>query len=120
MPTPGTTRKAKNVRREPKATFFVSMKSGGWASCTGPARLIEGNEAAKMNRYIRNRLLTDAGAATIGVVLSAQEDTTIEIRPLKWLSWRSGPFMEAVVEAGADLTRYPPDTWFRDLSGGQE
>ncbi|MEX2250521.1 MAG: pyridoxamine 5'-phosphate oxidase family protein [Acidimicrobiia bacterium] len=48
LPTPHATRKAKNVLARPTVTVFVSVASG-WASCTGTARVISGEEAAQLN-----------------------------------------------------------------------
>lgn len=115
IPTPDNTRKIKNVLARPQATFFVSHGSG-WISCTGTARVIAGVEASEINLAIRDRLLTESGAATIGLVLGEHENATIEITPTKWLSWSSDRFMTAVAGTGADLDAHPPSTWFRDLS----
>ncbi len=115
LPTPHATRKVKNVQARPVATFFVSMDGGGWVSCTGPARVIMGQNAARINEGIRERLMTEAGLATIGLLLAAHEDTTIEITPEKWLSWNSAEIMPGIIEVGGDIEAYPPDTWFKDL-----
>ena len=75
LPTPHTTKKVKNVLARPTVTVFVSVESG-WASCTGTARVITGDEAARLNRLNRERVLTEAGMATMGLLLAAYEDTT--------------------------------------------
>ena len=115
IPTPDNTRKIKNVLARPHATFFLSSDVG-WVSCTGPAQVIVGAEAAHINLSIRDRILTGSGAATIGLVLGAHENATIQITPTKWLSWTSDSFMSAVADIGADLEAHPRSTWFRDLS----
>lgn len=116
LPTPHNTRKVKNLRSQPVASFFVSMESGGWVSCTGTVRLVEAEEAAAINKTIRQRLLTEAGLATIGLTLEAEEDTAIEITPTKWLSWNSAALIPAILTAGGDIESHPPSTWWRDLS----
>lgn len=115
MPTPHNTRKFKNLEKRPVATVFF-YDQPGWSSATGSVELWTGQQAAEANRRNRDRLLTEAGHATIGRVLAAQEDTTIVLTPAKWLSWSVAKTMDAVAETGADMTANPPDTWFRDLS----
>lgn len=114
MPTPHNTRKFKNLEKRPIATVFF-YEQPGWSSATGPVELWTGEQAAEANKLNRERLLTEAGHATIGLVLAAHEDTTIVLTPAKWLSWSVAKTMEAVTETGADLEANPPDTWFKDL-----
>ena len=116
VPTPHSTRKVANVVARPVATFFVSLQGGGWVSCTGPASVVTGEAAARTNEGIRHRLLTEAGLATIGLVLAAYEDTTIEIVPTRWLSWSSDEIRPRIEALGGDVEAHPPDTWFKDLS----
>ena len=80
LPTPHATRKVRNIRARPTVTIFISIESG-WVSATGPARIIEGDEAARLNQLNRERLLTDAGMKTMGLLLAAYEDNTIEVTP---------------------------------------
>ena len=114
MPTPQTTRKFKNLEQRPIATVFF-YDQPGWSSATGTVELWTGEKASEANRANRERLLTEAGHATIGLVLAAHEDTTIVLTPTKWLSWSVAKTLEAVTETGADLEAYPPDTWWREL-----
>jgi len=115
LPTPHTTRKYKNLLARPVATFFVSFeKASGWVSCTGPVDLATGDEAQRLNQEIRDHLLTDAGHATIGRILAAQEDTTIIINPQRWLSWSGGGLIDSITDLGGDVVAHPPGTWFRD------
>jgi len=72
-------------------------------------------DAAAANQRNRDRLLTDAGHATIGLLLASEEDTTIVLTPSKWLSWSSSTVAAAVSELGGDIEAHPPETWFRDL-----
>ncbi len=106
IPTPSTTRKIKNVRVNPVVTALAAI-DGGWASCTGPARIIEGEEAQKHNASVRDRLFTPSGLETMGKFLAAHEDTTIEITPTKWLSWVFDPINTWFAEQGINPDAYP-------------
>jgi hypothetical protein len=113
MPTPHDTRKYKNLAKRPMATVFF-YDQPGWISATGTVDLWTGKEAAEANERNRERLLTEAGQATIGKVLAAHEDTTIVLTPRRWLSWNAAETMRAVEDTGADLEANPPDSWWRE------
>jgi hypothetical protein len=115
MPTPHNTRKFKNLQQRPMATVFF-YDQPGWISATGEVELWTGDEAAAANRRNRDRLLTEAGHATIGLLLADQEDTTIVLTPNRWLSWNADTLSTAITELGGDVETHPTDTWFRDLS----
>jgi hypothetical protein len=116
LPTPQTTKKVRNVTARPTVTVFISVASG-WASCTGTARLIRGNEAARLNQLNRERVLTPAGIATMGLLLAAYEDSTIEVTPDRWISWNDNLVLDTIVGLGGDIEAHPPETWWKDLSG---
>lgn len=88
----------------------------GWRSATGDVEIWTGEKAATANQLNRDRLLTEARHATIGLPLAQQEDTTIVVTPTKWLSRRSDLVTPAIEELGGDTDSHPPDTWFKDLS----
>ncbi|MEM7286232.1 MAG: pyridoxamine 5'-phosphate oxidase family protein [Actinomycetota bacterium] len=115
IPTNGATRKVRNVLERPQATALVDL-GFGWVSCTGQARVVQGEEAADLNRAVYERLLTEAGLATIGRFLEAHEESTIEITPTKWLSWQSDVMVGWFEDHGIDPG--DPGEWMRDLSGG--
>lgn len=115
MPTPHNTRKYKNLQKRPVASVFF-YDQPGWISATGSVELWVGEDAAAANQRNRDRLLTDAGHAAIGLLLAAEEDTTVVLTPSKWLSWSSSTVPAAVTELGGDIEAHPPDTWFRDLA----
>lgn len=118
LPTPHTTRKYKNLLARPIATFFVSFaKASGWVSCTGPVELATGAEAQRLNRSIRDHLLTEAGHETIGRLLAAEEDTTIILKPQRWLSWNGRGLVDSITDLGGDVIAHPPETWFRSFDG---
>ena len=75
-----------------------------------------GDTASEANKRNRDRLLTEAGHATIGLLLADQEDTTIVLTPIRWLSWRGDTLTSAITELGGDVETHPSDTWFRDLT----
>jgi len=114
LPTPRTTRKVKNILDRPEVTALVDI-GGGWVSCSGRARIVERTEAAALNRSVRERILTDAGLATMGRFLEAHEDVTIEITPTKWLSWEMDPIFEWFDDQGIDLDNHDGE-WMRDLT----
>lgn len=111
LPTPRTTRKVKNIRDRPEVTALVDLEPG-WVSCTGHARIVEGAEAAQLNRRVYDQILTDAGQATIGRFLEAHEDATIEITPTKWLSWQMNRIFEWFAQHGIDPGN--PGEWMAD------
>ena len=119
MPTPHNTRKVKNLRQRPVATLFF-YDQPGWTSCTGDVEIIDGEEAAALNRRNRDRLLTDAGHATMGLLLAKHEDLTLRVTPNKWLSWSGSNLISSIIELGGDVEANPPETWFKDLTAGDE
>lgn len=118
MPTPHNTRKVKNLRQRPVATLFF-YDQPGWASCYGDVEIIEGEQAVELNRLNRERLLTESGHNTIGLVLARHEDLTLRLTPKKWLSWSGGSLVPAIIELGGDVEANPPETWFKDLKAHQ-
>ncbi|HWB88669.1 MAG TPA: pyridoxamine 5'-phosphate oxidase family protein [Acidimicrobiia bacterium] len=118
MPTPHNTRKFKNVQERPVATVFF-YDQPGWTSATGTVELWEGERAAEANQRNRDRLLTEAGHATVGRVLADQEDATIVLTPTRWLSWSNDALIPTIVELGGDVEANPPDGWFRDLKADE-
>ena len=113
IPTIHSTRKVKNIVERPEVTVLVDV-GFGWVSCTGPARIVHGSEAAGLNRGVYERLLSDEGLATIGRFLEAHEDCTIEVAPTKWLSWHGEVMFEWFAEHGVDPG--DPTQWMKDLS----
>ena len=118
LPTPRTTRKVKNILDRPTVTALIAIE-GGWASCTGQARILEGDAAADLNLGVRERLFTETGLATMGRFLEAHEDVTIEITPGKWLSWTMDPILLWFAANGIDVDDFE-GAWMRDLSPSDE
>jgi len=113
LPTPRSTRKIKNVRQRPDVTALISVRSG-WVSCYGTASVIEAEEAERINRGVRERLLTTSGLATMGRFLAAHEDATIKINPHKWLSWSHEVIEPWMDSNGIDAS--DSANWWKDLS----
>lgn len=114
LPTPRSTRKVRNILERPIVTALVTI-DGGWASCTGPARIVEGDEAADYNLGVRERLFTESGLATMGRFLEAHENTTIEITPTKWLSWTMDPILPWFDDNDINLDDFA-GAWMKDLA----
>ncbi len=113
LPTPHSTRKIRNVRERPSVTALILVRSG-WVSCYGVASVIEGSQAERLNRGVRERLLTPSGLETMGRFLAAHEDATIKVTPHRWLSWSHDvidPWMEAQGIDASDASN-----WWKDLS----
>jgi hypothetical protein len=115
MPTPHNTRKFRNLQKRPVATVFF-YDQPGWISATGTVELWTGERATEANQRNRDRLLSAAGHATIGLLLADQENTTIVLTPTRWLSWSGASLVSAVEQLGGDTNAHPPDTWWKDLS----
>jgi len=84
-------------------------------SCSGRARIVAGPDAAALNQNVRERILTEAGLATMGRFLEAHEDVTIEITPTKWLSWQMDPIFEWFDDEGIELDNRDGE-WMVDLT----
>jgi hypothetical protein len=83
-------------------------------STTSRPGRIEGQEAERINQSVRERLLTEAGVATMGQFLAAHEDMTIKVTPTRWLSWSHdviGPWMDA-----NNIDTSNSEDWWKDLS----
>ncbi|REK25431.1 MAG: hypothetical protein DWQ40_00685 [Actinobacteria bacterium] len=106
--TASMTKKVRNIRNNPTASFAIDPP-GFMAMAEGTARIIEGEEAEKINRMVREKNLTDEAVGTVGEAWGEFDDVAVEITPHKWRSWSSAKLVEASKEAAGDL---PPDQWF--------
>jgi hypothetical protein len=52
----------------------------------------------------------------MGLLLSAYEDTTVEITPTRWIAWNDDRVLDTIVSLGGDIVTHPPSTWWKDLS----
>ncbi len=85
VPTPATTRKIKNIEARPLVSLIINI-GNGWLSCTGPATVVAGDEAAKNNTQVWESIFGAEPHETVRF-LRAHEDRSIVITPTKWLSW---------------------------------
>jgi PPOX class probable F420-dependent enzyme len=108
MPTSGTSRKARNARRDPRAAVMVDDSRGGLdvrgITMTGRVEILAGDEAARTNRRVHLKYVTEAGLEMPAVREAlATDDVTLRFRPEQARSWDlSGhPASRLVLEAGA-------------------
>ncbi len=106
--TASMTKKVRNIRNNPTASFAIDPP-GFMAMAEGTARIIEGDEAQRINRMVREKNLTEKAAATVGEAWGEFDDVAVEITPHRWRSWSSEKLSEASKVAAGDL---PPDKWF--------
>jgi PPOX class probable F420-dependent enzyme len=107
VPTSAATRKAKNLRRDPRATVMVDDSRGGFdlrgATLVCRAAITEGPEALELNRRVHLKYVTERGLALEPVAsYLATDDVTLRLRPVSVSSWdlRSTPQAAALAEAG--------------------
>ena len=92
LPTSRTTRKAKNLARDPRATVMIDDSRGGFdlrgVTVVGRAELIGGPEAANVNRRIHLKYLTERGRSFEAVDrYLATDDVTIRLVPERLSTW---------------------------------
>jgi PPOX class probable F420-dependent enzyme len=108
MPTSGTSRKARNARRDERAAVMVDDSRGGLdvrgLTMTGRVEIATGAEAAAANRRVHRKYLTGAGLELPEVQEAlATDDVTLRFLPERAQSWdlSSHPASRLVLEAGA-------------------
>lgn len=106
--TASMTKKVRNIRRNSTASFAIDPP-GFMAMAEGTARVLEGDEAKRINRMIREKNLTDEAVDTVGEAWGRFDDVAVEITPRRWRSWSSEKLVEASRVAAGSL---PPDRWF--------
>ena len=106
--TASMTKKVRNIRENPTASFAIDPP-GFMAMAEGEARVIEGEEAKRINRMVREKNLTQEAVGTVGEAWGEFDDVAVEITPRKWRSWSSAKLVEASRAAAGDLS---PDKWF--------
>jgi PPOX class probable F420-dependent enzyme len=92
MPTSHSTRKAKNLARDPRATVMIDDSRGGFdlrgVTVVGSAELLGGPEARDVNRRIHLKYLTERGRALEAVDrYLATDDVTIRLVPDRVSTW---------------------------------
>jgi len=107
IPTSHTTRKARNLRRDPRATVMIDDSRGGFdlrgITLFGRAELVEGTDARELNRRIHRKYVEDEGLAleAVSSYLSS-DDVTVRFTPERLSSWdlRSTDQGRALAESG--------------------
>lgn len=105
--TSSMTKKARNVAASPTASFAIDPP-GFMAMAEGVARIIDGDEAHRINRTLREKYLVEA-ARGVGDAWESIDDIAIEITPHKWRSWSSEALVALSAEGADGLS---PDEWW--------
>jgi PPOX class probable F420-dependent enzyme len=108
IPTSARTRKAKNLRRDPRVTVMIDDSKGGFdlrgVTIVGDAELVEPPAALALNRSIHEKYVTTAGLELPPVRrYLATDDVTIRVRPRALSSWnlRDTEQAQALAASGA-------------------
>lgn len=110
-----TTRKVRNIDERARARVLVqgSVEHERWIAADGPARIVRGEEAARLNAMVVDRYLTPAGEAGWNATIAPMEDVTIALTPDRWTWWDIAGMIEVIGEKG-----YAADDaagWFHPL-----
>ena len=107
IPTSRTTRKLRNLERDPRATVMVDDSRGGFdlrgVTLVGRVEIVAGDRARELNRRIHLKYVTEEGLALEPVrSYLATDDVTIAFRPERTSSWnlRSTDQGRALSESG--------------------
>jgi len=92
MPTSATTRKARNLERDPRSTIMIDDSRGAFdlrgITLTGQADFLRGPDALSVNRRIHLKYLTQRGRELEAVDrYLATDDVTIRFTPERVSSW---------------------------------
>lgn len=102
--TASLTRKARNVKARPTASFIVEGQASSgrrvMAENEGTARPIGGDEARAINRRLRAKYITATALDRIDDAWNELDDVAIEITPgTRWRSWCGDLFAEETAQA---------------------
>jgi PPOX class probable F420-dependent enzyme len=100
IPTNGGTRKAKNLRRDPRATVMIDDSRGGFDLCgitlVCDCELIRAPASAELNRPIHLKYVTEVGLGREAVRgYLATDDVTLRLVPHTLGSWDLRPTPQA-------------------------
>lgn len=114
--TSSVTRKARNVKARPTASFIVEGDASSgrriMAENEGTARLIEGDDALSVKRRLRAKHITDGALDRVDAAWNKFDDVAIEITAgSRWRSWCGAVFAGETAEAvgGATAGVWLPD-----------
>ncbi len=108
--TASLTRKARNVRDRPTASFIVEGEASSGRSIMaeneGKARLITGDEAFDVNRRLRAKYITEEALDRVDDAWNKFDDVAIEITPgPRWRSWCGEVFAGETAAAMGGMTK---------------
>jgi PPOX class probable F420-dependent enzyme len=91
-PTSRTTRKARNLRRDPRATVMIDDSRGGFdlrgVTLVCEAEIVTAPESLRINRRIHEKYVTGRGLDLDPVRrYLATDDVTLRLRPVRTSSW---------------------------------
>src|SRR5213078_2418724 len=92
IPTDQRTRKARNLRRDPRATVMIDDSKGGFdlrgVTLVCEAEIVPPPESLELNRRIHRKYVTERGLELEPVRrYLATDDVTLRLRPLRTSSW---------------------------------
>ncbi len=90
--TSSRSRKARNLRSNPKATLMIDSRDPAASrgiTIAGTAQLLTGAASRQRNQEIHRKYLSDAAIADprVGPVFAEWDDVTIQITPLSVIAW---------------------------------
>jgi PPOX class probable F420-dependent enzyme len=107
LPTSRTTRKARNVARDPRVTVMIDDSRGGFdlrgITVIGRAELRDGEDAIAVNRLRHLKYMTESGSRLEAVDrYLATDDVTIRVVPERVSTWnlRDSNQGRALLETG--------------------
>lgn len=92
IPTSSTTRKIRNLERNPRSTVMIDDSRGGFdlrgVTLNGRAEILHGEAARELNRRVHLKYVTAKGLALAAVRdYLATDDVTIAFQPERVSSW---------------------------------
>jgi PPOX class probable F420-dependent enzyme len=97
-----TTRKVRNVEATRNARVLVQNppQMEGWIAAEGPAHVVRGDAAQRLNRLVADRYLTDEGHSGWASTVAPLEDVTIVLEPRTWSAWDVSAMFGTIVQQG--------------------
>jgi PPOX class probable F420-dependent enzyme len=97
-----TTRKVRNVEATGHARVLVQNppQMEGWIAAEGPAHVVSGDAAQRLNRHVAERYLTEEGRNGWAATMASVEDVTIILEPRKWSAWDVSAMFETIARHG--------------------
>ncbi|MEZ5101484.1 MAG: PPOX class F420-dependent oxidoreductase [Thermoleophilia bacterium] len=111
--TSSGSRKVRNIVREGRASIMVDSHERGplrGAAGSGPADVVQGEEAARWNARILERYLSPEAVADprVGGVMRKFDDCVIRLTPARWTWWDIGAAFQGVLDTPGYLLPLSP------------